>query len=307
MLTLSSNQELAAGVDSVVDEKLQGLLESLTAAEASLAAAKETATSTVAEVERLVKRNAANAEARESATAHSLAWLGALLDVASPSSLPSPPGRRRMLYLRDFGTLSYIFRPLLQALARATQDSQNTFIIVAGIWRYERLPENSASATSVAKQSARKQRYYLFAFEGNQSLKGWLDHKFPATWRRSRSSNSRFANLEDSFAACFSHCFGTAELYRRHYAQEMSVDENIKMTYAHSLAVGLLDTRCNDLGKRWGKEERERRLIAHNMRALSNALHGVGRKVELSWLYDVRPQDVTTRSQGELLPSLLPR
>ncbi|KZV89205.1 AAA-domain-containing protein [Exidia glandulosa HHB12029] len=259
-------------------------------------------------------RHATEAAARDDLTAAALAWFTALLGLPSATSptttdthlsaLPAP--RRRMLYLRDFGTMSYISRPVLQTLLRAIHDTGLPIIAVAGIWRYERLPDDDNPVSRASRKSREKHSKYLDAFESSGHLKDWVKSKFPAAWREAKTDNERFESLEHMYASAFSHRFAVRQLGRRSYSQSMVVDGEATVAYEHALAVGLVGAACHALAGRWSRAERERKLVAHNLGKLADALWEIERDVKLSALREMFNDDTVdvSKERAELTKSL---
>ncbi|KZV89211.1 AAA-domain-containing protein [Exidia glandulosa HHB12029] len=296
------------------DEKLVDLLTDLAEAKDALEKATGPYMASNAELEGIKIRHAAEAKVRDDLTAAARAWFTALIGMRSATSPTTSetrttelPRRRRMLYLRDFGTMSYVSRPILQTLLRAIHDTGLPIIAVAGIWRYERLPDDENSVSRAARKSREKHSKYLDAFESSGHLKDWLKRKFPAAWREAKTDNDRFNSLSHMSSSTFSHRFAVRQLGRRGASQSMVVDEDATLVYEQVLAVGLVGASSHALAGRWSKTERERRLVAHNLGKLTVALRDIEREVKLSslqeMLYDSSDADVS-KERAELTKSL---
>lgn len=271
-------------MDSTDEDDLRKLLNDLTDAEQELAENKDISALRSAELSDMRTRHAHDASVRDRATAGALALFQALVGVCSCSS----GARRRVLYLRDFGTMSYIFRPLVSALLRAVQTLSVPVVTIAGIWRFDRPPGQEAKSTA-------KHGSYLSALESPESLMVWLKRKFPAVWRKAKTNNERFTSLSHSFSAVFPHRFGVWELGRRSYSQSVHVDQDSQMVYERAFPVGLHGHGSHALALRWGADERARRVTAHNMRAICAALEFAGCALDTSALSGTWPSSGALR------------
>lgn len=258
-----ASKDVADAVDPD-DEHLLYLRDRLAETEASLSEAKAISRTRHAELDAVTERQAEQSLQHAASRAHAVEFFHALLS----TGLSASGAQRRILYLRDFASISYVFKPLVYTLLRAIKEISVPVLVIAGIWRFDLLPSCSQHAKVTADQSTAKHHRFLAAFEGSSSLTDYVLRKYPAAWRLPHEG-ARFHDLAHAFRSAFTHRFryDVSEFRRRTSQQKLLFDNDATFTYEVALPVALHGAISGAAGC-WGRADRARRLAMLNLPSL---------------------------------------
>ncbi|KAF7311400.1 AAA-domain-containing protein [Mycena kentingensis (nom. inval.)] len=210
------------------------------------------------------------------------------------AGLPATAGRKRIIYLRDYGALFKALSPLLSTLHEVLASAAGRIIILAGICPIDRTaPRNEQGLFSRIGESLSDLHEHLHA-------------RCNAQWRELSNDQGRYTSLEHIFTTMFVNRYHkTRGIARRSRSDDsfLQREELVKLKFASILRVGVVRGGLPAAVSEMEAARRKRRSLFANLWAVSaGAVQGIPdalRAVAHGESYKIEGVDSKTPSKFE--------